>query len=482
MKEAGASGAAARNACWVLVGVFSALRLVACFNDLWLDEIWALSLVQDLSSPLAILTELRTDNHPLYSLYLWALGPSAPDWAYRLASWLAGTASLVVVASLAGRQVERDPRGSPTEVRLAVAFSLALVGSSSLLVQFDSEARGYALAIAFALLATHVLVARDARGLDRHTAAYWGACALALLAHPIAIHALAGAAAWSLVHRLRVAPSPRRALVDVACWQGPPTTIAVLYYLAYLRALASGGGPELPPLFVAAHVSSLALGLPAEWAEQFGLPAALLLSAVGCALLARRGDDLWILYAVTIWLSPLLVIALSERPLHYHRYFLVSTVFGLLLLARLLAGLWETRRGARVLIVVLLTGVLGGNLYRVAELLVHGRGAYRDVLRYALEQSEPGPVTLSSDHDFRNGKLIAYHRRRIPSGWRLRYVPAEARTPEGPDWLVLHRFELTSMPSARVRDQHGNEYALERVSLHAGVSGWHWLLYRNVAR
>jgi len=57
---------------FLLLGLGFALRLPGMMHDLWLDEIWSITLIRKLSSPLGIFTEIRYDNnHWLNSLYLY---------------------------------------------------------------------------------------------------------------------------------------------------------------------------------------------------------------------------------------------------------------------------------------------------------------------------------------------------------------------------------------------------------------------------
>jgi hypothetical protein len=59
-------------------GVFllaAIIRIVAAFNDLWLDEIWSIELVRELRSALGVFTQTHHDNnHYLNSLFIYVLG------------------------------------------------------------------------------------------------------------------------------------------------------------------------------------------------------------------------------------------------------------------------------------------------------------------------------------------------------------------------------------------------------------------------
>src|SRR5205814_3969155 len=78
----------------------------------------------------------------LNTLYLYLLPDSGTWILYRIPSVIAGVTSVVLAASIARRAGE-----------VGAASAAVLVGTSFLMILLASEARGYAAAIAFALLA-----------------------------------------------------------------------------------------------------------------------------------------------------------------------------------------------------------------------------------------------------------------------------------------------------------------------------------------
>lgn len=110
-----------------------ALRVAGAQGDLWLDEIWSLAHV-DGGSPIDVFTSIHHDNnHHLNSLWLVLVGSHQPPMLYRVPAVAAGTATVLLLASM-------RPGGRVAAV---------LAASSSFLVHYDSEARGYALAALF---------------------------------------------------------------------------------------------------------------------------------------------------------------------------------------------------------------------------------------------------------------------------------------------------------------------------------------------
>src|SRR5690606_39631314 len=96
-----------------LVAFFAAVRLLGMGGDLWLDEIWSLYLVSALQSPVEIATRLLHDNnHPLNSLWLYGLGPDAPEWSHRGLAWLAGSVAVALAAAIRRRRLRLLPPGA----------------------------------------------------------------------------------------------------------------------------------------------------------------------------------------------------------------------------------------------------------------------------------------------------------------------------------------------------------------------------------
>ncbi|MBL4613558.1 MAG: hypothetical protein JKY27_01605, partial [Magnetovibrio sp.] len=128
----------------VLIVVTGAwLRYRAAQGDLWLDEIWSLQLVSNMSAWHEAFWKVTHDNnHPLNTVYLYWIDDGREPWVYRMLSIVAGTLSIV----FAGWAVMRDGAG-----RMLITMLLAALLYP--LVQFGSEARGYALMILFATIA-----------------------------------------------------------------------------------------------------------------------------------------------------------------------------------------------------------------------------------------------------------------------------------------------------------------------------------------
>ncbi len=138
------------GACVATIVIAAAARILGAINDLWLDEILAIRTACSVPSVAKIFTGLHSElNHHLYTLYLYLLPPDTNPFDCRIPSLMAGVGT-VVLAGLIGRR----------RSRACGLIALVLFGSSYVMVLYSSEARGYALAVFFALAAFHLL--------DRH--------------------------------------------------------------------------------------------------------------------------------------------------------------------------------------------------------------------------------------------------------------------------------------------------------------------------
>ncbi len=460
----------------VIIGLSAAIRGAAMFNDLWLDELWTLRNLAELKSPTGIFTQFLNDNnHPLASLWMYLVRPTAHDWLFRLPSWLAGIAAVWLAAEIARLQFRRlRPAASAAESEAAALITAALVASAYLLTVYFSEARGYGPAVAFALLALLALL-RDPDGTTwRWTITYWLVCAFGLLAHATMVHVLAGGAAWSLVRVIGV-ENKTSAWLRAVRWHAVPVGGAALYYFAFLRHLSIGGGPETTALAVLGEAVGFTLGLPTSTIVValtiFGLVA-------GLAWMGKRSRELAALYGAMVFVAPLATIALSRFSLLFPRYLIVACVGALLIAGLFIAVAWTSGRAGRIAAVGLSAVIVIGSSLPTLELLRHGRGNFRAVLRYLAAHTPTPEISVCSDQDNRTVPLLQYYAPSTLPDRAFRYVRGASPRLHGARWLLVHQVGSRAL-GPELRDDVDNAFTLETRFPHAPLSGGDWLIYRD---
>jgi hypothetical protein len=179
------------------------LRIVPAFGDFWLDEIWSFDTVHSVRSAWEIFAGVHdSNNHHLYSLLLYWIGDRELLVLYRMPALVAGIASVPLAAVLVRRHG-----------RLEALLAAFLVGFSFVLIFFSSEARGYALAVGFALAATWLLERDRERPSLRLKLAFSACSILGLLSHLTFLFFVAGAGAVSFARLVRRREAPARDLL-----------------------------------------------------------------------------------------------------------------------------------------------------------------------------------------------------------------------------------------------------------------------------
>ena len=458
--------------CGIVFLAAASLRLVAIFNDLWLDEIWSWNLSRLVSSPVGILTELTHDNnHPLNTFYLWALGDRRSGELYRLLSLVTGVASVGVMGIL-GRRYGR------TESFTAVVLG----GFSYFLIYYSSEARGYAPAVFFALAGFLLAGETDIEKKPLYRGLFWLTVLLGLLSHSTYIFAYAGMFAWSALRLMKRGNHAAQVAAEMLKIHGIPIIfLAIIIY--WLNTLTIGGGPEYSVSEVILQTILFTFGLPENrWLAVFACMAAAILLAWELWASRRETPDQWVFYLTAILLAPALVLIAAKPSVLFPRYFLVCVPFFLLLLGRWLARVARMGTPGKVLCASLLVLYCSFNLLRFGDLVRYGRGGYSTALISIARQTEGEAISIGSDHDFRNKMIVDYYSRSLPPGKKVAYVPGTGIRPEAaPEWLIVHRLgaDPPSPPAPRFLLPNGIGYVLKEVFPSSAPSGFRWFLYRK---
>ncbi len=465
-----------------MVLLFGLVRFACLFNDLWLDEIWSLGLTTKLASARQILSAVNDNNHPLNTFYLYCLGLGRPDWMYRLFSWATGTAAVATAGLIARRQYRAFVPAADSRAAGAAGLLAALLfGASYFLVHYSSEARGYAPAVCFSLVAVYVLWRGGDRAWSPWAVVYWAAAAAALLAHAEAAEIIVAGVVWSIVAAARRWSTWRDRFIHLAAWHAVPAVALIVYYREFLGRLVIGGGPEISVGEATGLASAYTFGLPVAVGFVLGVPLAGAAIVVGLRRLIRNRE--WA--AVGFYLSAILigfgpVIVRPHAVQLFPRYFLINLTVILLLAAEVVAMIWNRGGLSRQVVGIGLALFLLGSSVHIARLVRYGRGEYRDAVRYLAGRTPTEVISVGSDNDFRNFSVLGYYERELGPNHTFRYYPAGRADAQGPQWIFLHRLDGAPPPDSAHPTPFGAAFQLERVFHHAALSGWDWYLYRNI--
>jgi uncharacterized membrane protein len=463
----------------VVAGVI--LRALAARDDLWFDEIWTLDLLgQRVRSLGDVFTNFKhSNNHYLTSLWMWLAGQDASGWIYRLPSVLASIGTIALAGLIAGRRS-----------RLEACVAVTLTSWSYLLIHFGTEARGYSEVVFFALLAWYALLRFDERRSWFWLVLVWAAIVFGFLAHLEFAVCAVGLGTFFSRRLICDRNKWRQNLQDLFTLFAAPAALSLLFYFVAIRGMELGGGEPyvLAPLLV--KTASYLVGGPGEGAAAWIVAILAGAAVVACLhALVRRRDERWFFYAIVI-AAPLLLIAITRPDQVYVRYFMVSVAFVFALGASALADLLRRRSTGLVIGITLLALFVIGNAINTGNLLRFGRGQYRAALRFMENQSRDHDLFVTSDHDFRNAMLVNYYKRYLERPSRAYYLDGAALEeeyaatngwPRGPEWLIVHRFDLKEKPD-RLEDVYGNLYEIICIYRYSDLSGWNWLLYHNLNR
>ena len=463
--------------CWVIIAVAlmvaSVVRFIASLDNFWLDEIWSWMIARQLASPLEVITRVHHgNNHYLNTFVLLAFGDGTPMQYYRWPAVAAGIGT-VVLAGVVARNWNS----------VAAVTATVITGSSFLLIQYSSEARGYAYLLFFAIASFAVMQ----ESLKKQRAIYEALFAfftlMGFLSHPTYAFAFAAFFSWSIWDRVSSDGwLSRRHLVPFIFEVLIPFGFLLVLYVLDWRHLYIGGGDERAAWRVFAQATSAAFGGPLEGQLPVLVAAAVLVVAMDALYqMYRTRSDLWVPMTVAVFALPAIVVIVVQPESSYPRYFLVNMLFLQLLMSWYLGWMFDRPHG-KIAYLVIMAIILGGNSYWTGRFLKHGRGGYEEAVDYLLANSSRPQVLVASDHDFRNRMVLEYHFWRVGAMHRFVYIEQGQWSPEAPEWFVLHDFSQNFVPPESIRREPEREYQLEKVFPYSGLSGFNWALYRHHAR
>jgi hypothetical protein len=387
----------AAYALLAILGVAVWVRILSAHGGLWVDEAWSAVLVARADTPWAVFTSINHDNnHHLNSLWMQAVGYAAPPLALRALSIATGVASVLVVAAIGAR------RSTAHALVGAALFAL-----SPILVNYGSEARGYAPMLLCALGA--ILV--TARWLDspapapRHAPGLLALLTiLGLLSQLTMLFFVIAIAGWvALTLRQRVATATAAAMTARLML---PSVVAVIlvFTLVFGAAAASPGGMQVGD-YVPFSFASLVDALQVMLATTLGASAlprcwiavlALTLCVAAMAAVAQRRPMAWLAMLAIAGL-PIALATLHIANTGMPRYFLLSSVAVLLVLTDLIATALTKGPRSKMLAALALTLLAIGMSYDIAQDIARRRGDI-DAAIAGVRIEAPGGARVHVDH------------------------------------------------------------------------------------
>ncbi len=455
--------ATAAFAAIILLGL--ALRLWSARGGLWVDEAWSAVMVEQARTPLGIFTAINHDNnHHLNSLWMWLVGYGAPPLALRALSIVTGTLMIVAAAAIGAR---RSPRHA--------LVTAALVAVSPIMVDYGSEARGY-MPMLLALTTMIWLVSRwlDApadRPMPRWTLA--ALATLGLLSQLTMVFGLCAIALW-VAGALRQHPGDRAPSSAIRLLLPTIVATAAVFGVILGVAAASPTGMQVgdyvafsPRAMGHALVIMIAASVGGLAAPAWGAGVAMAGVAFGLVMVVRRRDPVAIFHLAAIIGLPLGLAVLRVGNTGMPRYFLVSALALLLLLARLLGDGLGKRGAVRIVSLLVLAVVI------VA-------GIRDDLSQAALRRGDTGAAIATMAAISPSGTSVSIdHRRPIAT---LRMAAAERNyalriVQDCPAAAFLHVDLDDDAPAMAGVTRCGTPYRLLVVRRRAILSGVDWALY-----
>lgn len=451
----------------------AALRIAAARGELWLDEVWSISLVEsEVRSPADVIFRLRHDNnHFLNSWVAYSLGPEAADWKYRAPAIVAGLLSVLLAAWALWRL-------GP----LPATAAAALVGLSYLMVHYSSEARGYAYLCCFMLLTYGALLRAHESGCLRWEMLVSVGCVLGFLAHPLFLTVFLALQVWTwLPDGMPIDRVAARRLAMAAVFRTvvPGLWFAWLYWINFRRMQVGGGDPQ-PYWKVVTQTLSLALGGPfAGPASYFAASLSVLLTAIALVYVGRQSPRRATFYATAIFLMPAALLIASPRSDIYPRYFLGSVLFVYLLWSELLGAMFKQGRRGQTLFIAALVAFFAANAIHIADLVAHGRSHYREAIEL-LEHETVGPqLNIAADHGLRHRLMFDRASRLRPLSKSLVFEPRDPNAIDKAEWFFTHSLDSESIAPQAIQINDIHIFDLVESFPFAGLSGWQLNVYRR---
>lgn len=304
--------------------------------------------------------------------------------------------------------------------------------------------------------------------------------ALGFLAHLSFLFVFVGVVGWILFGLFRSRSAERAGWGPCLAALLPPMVVVLWLYITNVSDMQIGGGDPAGVLPVLISLFSITMGGPTEgWLSVFAAAAFLVVAVPAIRSTVRLNPGLAV-FTLTMVVATAGYLIVRPVAFLYPRYFLVWLPPLLWMIAAWLGSMMQdTKR--RWFAVTLLVAMITFNGYQIADLIRVGRGGYTEAVTMMRSYSKNHAITMGSDHDFRNGMVLGYTINRMAPAGGETYLSADQWPPEGPDWIFVHSQETDYVADRLLAVSPTLRYELMETFPYAGLSGWHWSLYRRVS-
>jgi len=479
-----ASGLSIANSIWPMacLCLFGfALRLWYAHWPLWVDEIWSLKDLAPISHFWQILWAISQDNnHYLYSIYLFFAYPISRNEIWlRAPSIVAGVAAIPLMARLAGRD------------HVAALAAAAMTSVSTFLVTYSAQARGYALALLFWIVAYRQLEkAMDAPA----TRARWGfalAIGVGAFCHlaTFAVAFLFALAAFCEFlrrerHLVRALRKSLQLFWPTLLGLTPISLCLVAGYVEIGGFIVNFVRPYSPVLAFAGFSQMIVATLSGA-TPPILIVAAIPLVAVGAFVVLREqtiSSFRRISYAIILFALPALVFIAKPPNSHIPRYYLISAVFLILAAADLFAILWRENGIWRSAAVAAATALGIGNLHAIVAAKEANVAAWPEAL--SVIAASPSQ-RIGTNFDFNVREFVEHYNRFTAKPLQL--IGSDLVCDHAPEWYIVES-DTPAEPKTIGVDAHREggghctlPYALMSTYGYSTFFESRWLLYRAAA-
>jgi hypothetical protein len=443
------------------------LRVLGAKGDLAQDEITSLDLVAKITRFDQVFWQINNDNnHPLNSAWLYLVGPHASFLAMRAFSIALGVATVWAAGVWGARRS-----------RLAGLMTMGLFATSYLMVNYTSEARGYAgmmLCIVLAVLVLENILSGKRQGFRL------GLCVLSgTLFHYdmlLVTGSLALCCFWFVWRQSSDFGKALETTLQSFTWAGVFSCVCLLPIMLFPFSIGYIHAFSFVP-FLGAYDLALqtAVNMPAPSGIYIDVMFAILVSLIWFS--RHKTDFRALLYLMALVGFPILICLFRIANTNFPRHMIFCGMAYMFMMAEVGAHFWQRGAGARMAVGIVILVILAWNAQLLTKFYADHRGHYSQAVADMMAQ---GPVTYGMDKPL--SKMVDFYSRTMTAPAPV-FVPVERWCSAGPpQFLFLIWVQPNAMPQSHVTwGPPGCQAGYDRMQLYPawGLTGSNWVLFKR---